>query len=263
MSTITVTPTVELDNSPPRVRLDVSDANLPAYRETTVVRLDPSGRSTPVRTTDGNPLTLSASGANQVGLVYDYEAPYGLPVSYSTVEDPATVSAQVTVDEARIWLIHPGVPELSQVITVVQFGARTRAAQRGVFRPMGRKYPVVHTDGQRKAPEFTLTLFTATLTELDALDALCSDMGDLLLNVPAGKGFGIGAEYVSVGDLTESRITRFAGEPGRYWDLPCTVVDRPAGGTQADRTYADLLAYASYADLMAAYDDYQAVLSGP
>jgi hypothetical protein len=263
MSTITVTPTVELDSNPPRVRLDVSDADLPAHTETTVVRLDSSGRTSPVRTADGNPLTLTTSGANRIGTVYDYEAPYGSPVSYSTVEDPASVSAQVTIDVAEVWLVHPGVPELSRPVTVAEFGPRSYAAERGVFRPMGRRYPVVHTDGQRKAAEYMLTLRTDTLTEYAALMSLTSDMGDLLLNVPESLGFGITAEYVSVDTLVESRFMEYAADRHRYWDLPCTVVDRPAGGTQAERTYADLLVFSSYADLQAAYGDYQSLLSGP
>lgn len=263
MSTVTVTPTVEAGTWPPRVRLDVSDANLPAYVEVTVIRVNPDGTTTPVRTADGNPLPLVTSGSNRVGLMYDYEAPYGLGVTYTTAEDPATVSSQVVVDEARVWLIHPGVPELSQPITVAEFGPRVRRAERGVFWPMGRKYPIVVSDGQRKAPEFALSVFTATPGEMVALEALCDDVGALLLNVPVSKGFGVGAEYVSVGDLTEARLGRFAGEPGRFWDLSCQVIDRPTGGSAAERTFADLLSFATFGDLQAAYDTFQDVLSGP
>jgi hypothetical protein len=127
MSTVTVAPTVELSNVPPRVRLDVTDSGTPNLFATTVMRLDPDGALRPVRTQDGAPLTLGTSGSNRVGLVYDYEAPYGAPVSYSTLESPSTVSNPVTVDESRVWLVHPGVPALSLPITVAEIGERKRS----------------------------------------------------------------------------------------------------------------------------------------
>lgn len=261
--TITVTPTTEPDNYPPRVRLDVVNSGTPSYTETTVLRVDSTGRTSPVRTPTGDPLTLTVSGSDRVGLVYDYEVPSNAGVFYTTLEDSATVSGQVVIADTRVWLVHPGVPELSQVVTVAEFGPRTYGGERGLFRPMGRKSAIAHTTGQRGDAEYVLTLRTDTLVELAAIKTLCSDMADLFLNVPESLGWGVGAEYVSVGDLTENRLYDYAGEVRRYWDLPCTVVDRPAGGTQADRTYADLLTYATYASLQAAYSTYQDLLSGP
>ena len=263
MSTVTVVPTVELTNVPPRVRLDVTDTGTPNLFATTVNRLDPDGVLRPVRTTDGNPLTLSTSGSDRVGLLYDYEMPYGASVSYSTVESPGTVSAAVTVDESRAWLVHPGVPALSMPITIASIGARTRRAQRGIFYPMGRSTPVVQTDGQRKAAEYSLNIYTATDDDRGRIDALFEDAGVLLLNVPASKGWGITAEYVSVGDMSEARVANFLGYTDRTWELPLVVVDRPSGGSQSQRTLADLLVYPTLADLQAAYPTLADVLAGP
>lgn len=264
MSTITVTPTVELGTNPPRVRLDVVDANIPEYFAANVVRHDPDGRTVPVRTPDGLPLVLTTSGATRVGLVYDYEMQYGASVTYSTLESPSTISASVIVAEARVWLIPPGVPELAQPLRVQNFGARTRRAIQTVHQPLGRREPVVHTDGRRKAPEYELTVLTQTLGEELLLDALLEDTSTLLLNVPAGSGYGIGAEYVSVGDVVEGRLSRLAAEPLRSWSLTCTVTSRPVGGTQAERTYLDVLtSFATYADVMTAYDSYLDLLAGP
>jgi len=42
------------------------------------------------------------------------------------------------------------------------------------------------------------------------------------------------------------------------------VVDRPAGGTQAQRTYTDVLAtYATYSAVRTKYATYSALLAGP
>ena len=263
MSTVTVTPTVEPSTGaigdPPRVRLDVVDADAPAVESVTVTRLDPDGRIVPVRTFDGNPLDLTGGP----GLIYDYEAPFGAPVRYSSQESPATVSAEVTVDEQRVWLIHPGVPALSMPVNVAEFGKRSRPVARGVHRPMSRRYPVVQTDGRRKAAEAVLELNTFTLSERAAFETLTDDAATLLLNVPAGFGWGVGAEYVDLGDLDEERLIIWAGQPRRLQTLPYLVVDRPVGGSQAERTLADLAEFASLADLALAYESLLDLAAGP
>ena len=245
------------------MKLDVTDTGTsPALFAATVTRLDSDGQTRTVRTADGNPLVLTTSGATRVGTLYDYEMPFGVEVTYSTLETPAN-TATATVPETRVWLIHPGVPSISMPITAEKVGSRSRKAQRGVHYPMGRKYPVVQTDGSRKAAEYTLSVYTATVSEGANLEALLDDATPLLLNVPAAKGWGITAEYVSVGDVEEARVTRFPGEPARIWQLPLTVVDAPVGGSQAERSYVDLLEYSSYTELQSSYATYAALLAGP
>jgi hypothetical protein len=264
MSTVTVVPTVELSNVPPRVRLDVTDTGTsPSIFATTVTRQDPDGVARTVRTPDGNPLVLTTSGANRVGLVYDYAAPYGQPVSYSTQESPTTVSAEVTVDETRTWLLHPGVPAVSQPIVIADLSDRARKIQQGVFYPMGRSTPVVQNDGARRRGEYTLSVWTPDLDARDLIDDLLADGSPLLLNVPVGKGWGLEWQYVAVGDVTERRPVRFLGESGRFWDLPITIVDPPVGGSQSGRSYADLLTFPTYAALDVAYSSYNQLLAGP
>lgn len=263
MATITVVPTVEAGNSPPRVKLDVTDTGTPALFAATVTRMNPDGSTSVVRTATGGPVVLSTSGSNRVGQVYDYAMPYGAAVSYSTVESPGTVSAGVTVAASRAWLVHPSVPSISRPITIADVSARQRRVMRGVYYPMGRRNPVVQTDGARKAAEYTLSLYVGTAQERDDLESLIDDASVLLLNVPADLGWGIGAEYVSVGDTSEERVGRFLGESSRVFRLPLTVVDSPVGGTTAERTYADLLTFSSYAELNAAYATYAALLAGP
>ena len=259
MSTVTVAATVEAANVPPRVRLNITDSGTPAVTSVTVTRLNPDGSTTPVRTYDGNPLGLSSS----TGLLYDYEMPYGAPVSYSTVETPANSSAQVTVPISDVWLIHPGVPALSQPVVAAGITARIRPVARGVHRPMGRRNAVVQTDGQRKSPAYTLTIRTTTDADRTALDDLLDDSSVLLLNVPATKQWGITTEYVSVGDSSENRLLQYAREQRRNWELPLIVVDAPVGGSQSQRTLLDLLAYPTLNSLSAAYPTLNALLAGP
>lgn len=259
--TTTVVATPEPGNIPPRVRLDVTDVG-GAHSSVTVNRLDPDGRVSPVRTADGGPLVLTVSGSDQVGLLYDYEMPYSVAVQYTTVEDPASSSAAVTVSVIVPWLIHPGVPEISMPVTVTDMTALSRGVQQGVFWPMGRGTPVVVTDGARKSAAYTLSLYTDTDSDRLGLVALMSDASSLLFNPPAG--WGMDAQYIAVGDFSEQRVNSNPGEPTRIWQLSCTVVARPAGGSQAERTYVDVLTdNATYADLLVKYPSYLALLAGP
>lgn len=265
MSVITVVATVEPDSIPQRVRLDVTDVGSPNLFAATVTRLDPDGRVVPVRTDDGNPLVLTTFGANRVGIGYDYEMPYGVPVTYSSVESPAVSTAEVTVNETSIWLIHPGVPALSMPIELRAGSLQEEEypVRQGIFRPMGRTNPVVVTDGARGGLSSSMKVSTETLAELAALRALISDAGTVLLNIPTSLELGIDSSYIAVGGVTVVRLTGIGQDPQRTVTMPFTVVDRPVGGTTAARTYVDLLSYTSYADLLAAYNTYLDVLAGP
>ena len=256
---VTIAATVEpaTESVPPRVLLNVTATA--GETSATITRQDPDGRIFPVRTATGDPLAISAGS----GLLYDYEAPFGQQVWYSSLEDPASYT-QATVDEAQAWLINVGVPVLSVPIRVQSWGPRVRKVQQGVYYPMGRRTPVVHTDGQRRSAEHTLTLLTFTAAEQQALLALVDDASPLLLNVPLSAGAGVAHEYVAVGDLTESRLTRLTSHAMRSWDLPCTVIARPAGGSQATRVLTDLLIdFGSLDDIKASYSSLLDVLAGP
>lgn len=263
--TITITATAEPDNVPPRVRIDIT-ATAGAGTET-ILRYGPDGRAVPVRTLDGNPLPLSGVPGDYDGLIYDYEMPLGQTVVYGRIEDddstPPILSDEVFLADTRVWLVHPGVPALSMPIFVASFGGRVRRASRGVFQPMGRSTAVVVSDGARKGFESLIEVKTESLDELANLYSLLEDASTLLLNVPPSLGWGVATTYISVGDVEESRLMEYAGEPRRYVSLPYVVTARPAGGTQSQRTYADLLEYATYADLSVAYEDYLDLLAGP
>jgi hypothetical protein len=262
MSVVTVTATVEASNVPPRVRLDVADTGAPAFATVNITRLDPNGETVPVRTTDGNPLPMSAGA----GIVYDYEMQYGASVTYSSQETPANVTTPVVVPETRIWLISPGVPAVSTPI-VLRPGSlveETFPVSQGVFWPMGRANAVVVNTGNRHGSQSSLTCLTTSTAEYLNIKELVADAGVLLLNIPAGLDYGFPASYIAVSDIKAQRFSdKLVGEQIRYVTLPFVTVDRPAGGSQSQRTLADLLAFPSLGSLMDKYADFASLLAGP
>jgi hypothetical protein len=252
MATITVTTTPQPNNVPPRVKIDIVDSGAPAINSVTVTCTDVTGNVETVRTSDGNPLTLVTSGTTRVGTIYHYEMDLGSPVTYSTVEKPL-VTSTTQVDSSLVWLVHPGIPALSMPINVASFDTKVRRTVQGVFYPLGRKNPIVVTDGSRKGVTSSLQVRTSSLVELSTLEALTADAGVLLLNVPAQFNWGLSSSYIAIGDMEEARLVDYAGDQNRYVTLPYVVVDSPIGGNQAQYTWADVIAkYPTWSALIAA-----------
>jgi hypothetical protein len=135
--TLTVTPQPDL--SPPRVRIDVDDST-GSLSSVTLRRLDPDGRYRKVRTSDDGPLPLDAGS----GTVYDFEAPFGQTVTYSTdVAGGPTVDT--VLDVGVPWLHHPQVPARSVPIAL-RLGTNDEESwdiDQGMFRILEREDPVV------------------------------------------------------------------------------------------------------------------------
>lgn len=260
---LSITATTIPANVPPAVQVNINDTRSPGQASSlTVMRINADGTRSPVRTSDGNALPL-ASG---VGVVYDYEAPLGQPVSYTSVEVPGITSPQVTVSSAQVWLVHPGTPSLSMPIKLAPnlTPRRVRPVVRGVFNVMGRANPVIVTDGIRHGRMMELSLHLQTQAVRDAFDALTADASTLLLNVPTSLGYNIATSYIAVGDIETLPITDKVFEPWFTARLPYYEVDRPAGGSQSQRTYSDLLAaFGTYAAVQANYRTYLDLLTGP
>lgn len=252
--TVSITATPEPDGRPPAVRLDVTSDQ----SSVSLYRVAQDGSRTPVRSYDGGSVLISGGSA----LVFDYEAPLGEPVRYTADGTGVTDSALVALDTDAVWLVHVGVPALSQPITVLDLGPRERPANQSVRYPIGRRTPIVVTDGRRKAAAYDMLIGTETLEELKGLEALLDDLSPLLLQVPAGDRWGIVSEYVSVGNLVEARYQGMWGHyEGRRWTLPCTVTARPVGGSQAAVTYAYSYGmFSTYEARYAAHATYGAAL---
>jgi hypothetical protein len=252
----TITATPEPGAVPPRVALSVVWTG---GTEVTVTRMDPDGRTRAVRLAEPAPII------GDVWVGYDYEPWFDQPVMYTaTAGSTAANSAEITLVVNQTWLRHPGIPSLSMVVDVQGDGEPVRRVNRAVLEPLGRRTPIVVTDGRRKAKTSTITFRTYSQAEVDALLAITDDVSVLLLNVPPAWGWGIVHQYMALGDLTETRTAPTAAWlPGRLWTAPYAVVDRPAGGLQSQRTYADVLTEAAtYQDLRTTYDTYSDLLTG-
>lgn len=244
-----ITATVDLANSPPRIALSVS--GFTGDSTVTIVRVDASGNQYPVRT--GNPATL-ASGT-WVG--YDYEAAFGQPVTYlATGGNTATtaLSSVVTLNVTTPWLIHPGIPALSQPLDCAPLGDRTRATNQGVFTPLGRADAVTISDGVRRSPTYNLTVYTHSLDEEAGLLDLLADSSVLLLQMAYPNIARTLYEWVAIGDVGESSVNGWFGGPDVAWTLPCTVSAAPTGLLQAQWTLGGInAAYATLGAINAAY----------
>jgi hypothetical protein len=255
MATITLAVTPQESNVPPRVQIDVTDSGTPAITSVTVTRTDNTGRVDVVRTADGGPLTLTTSGTTRVGTLFDYEVPFGTPVTYSTVEQPTAVSSAVTVNADLPWLVHPGVPDRSLAVEFAKgsFDEEALTANSGVFWPLGSAVATVVTDGQRKNAGSTFLLRTDDTTEIAAVRSLIGDAGVLYMNIPPSLGLEVDSQYVAILDVKLRRPSDIGGDPMRVWECPYVPVQRPAGGTQSQWTWADVIAtYPTWADLLAA-----------
>jgi hypothetical protein len=257
--TTTLVATPDPANNPPRVLLTLTYTG---QTSATIVRNDPDGSQTPVRLAE--PATLDGTGS-WVG--YDYESWFGSSTTYTaTTAGGSITSSAITLAVADVWLRHPGIPSLSQKVDFQGDGTPVRTVIQAVLEPLGRATPIVLSDGQRKSKRDQITLRTKNDTEHQALLGLLDDVTPLLLAVPPAKGFGadLTHQYLSLGDLTQGRLRPdYFPDTWRIWTAPYIVVGRPAGGIQAQRTYADLVAgFATYQAVLTRYATYTAVLTG-
>lgn len=255
----TLVATPQPANDPPRVLLELTYTG---QTSATIIRTDPDGTQTPVRLAE--PVTLDGAGS---AVLYDYESWFESAFSYTaTTAGGSITSSSVSLSVSDVWLRHPGVPSLSRQIDFQGEGDPSRPVVQAVLEPLGRTYPVVVSDGQRKSKRGELTIRTASDAEHVALLALLDDVTPLLLDVPPSLGYGgdLVHQYLAIGDLGQRRRQPdYYPDTHRIWTAPYIVVGRPAGGIQAERTYADVLAAdATYQGVLTRHATYTAVLTG-
>ena len=258
---LTIVATTQPGNTPPRVFLDVDTTG---YTGLTLSIFRVLGDTqTLVRDSETSP-----DIADIQWLGYDYECPFGTPVTYQVVVyDGATavasaVSSAVSLDPSGVWLIHPGAPTRSIEIEVKDLGSRKRSVTQSTQRVLGRSDPVVTTDA-RSTVESVLAIYTDALDDLTAVHDILADGQTLLLNIPPANAWGVTAEWIACGDSEEQRIVEIGSRPHRVTSIPYAVVARPEGDLAPLRTYADLLGEsASYSAVLAARATYAAVLTG-
>jgi hypothetical protein len=126
-----------------------------------------------------------------------------------------------------------------------------------VFHILGRETPIVVTWTARNAPASSLIVATDTERDRERLRTVLADGSALLLNVSPELGIGIGTSYIAVGTVRPVRRSNVGTLPLWDFELPYQVVGRPAGGTQAARTWNTVAGqYASWNAEAAANDSW-------
>lgn len=247
----------EATNSPPRIRLLVTGFS---GLTVTVLRYDHNG-STVVRTASPGEL----SGGVWSG--YDDEMPYNELVSYAAIPAGTTTAAAITtatLPVTRPWLVHPGVPSLSQPVDVLLgVGPDLYASPAGLHAVLGRAADVVISDGTRKAAKASMTAYTQTYDAADALTALLADCTPLLFQYVLPGVERQLYRWVAIGDVSVDGAGQPFGDPWAEWPMSYSVVDRPVGALQAQRTYADVLAESTtYQVVFDTFSTYLDLLNG-
>lgn len=162
----------------------------------------------------------------------DPEAPLDVPVYYQatspTYQYQWLTSNTVTLaSNGSSWLTHPNRPDLSTVLWVERNPRKSRPISRGVFPVLGRRRPIIRTDGARKSPSYQLDCATETQSAWTNMLALLDDGSPLLLRTPPNYGFDA-LTWLSVGDVDEDPVVGTVTNWVRRWPLPVTEVDPPS-----------------------------------
>lgn len=254
-------------NDPPRHLIQVTTLYTIPSSQVTVTRRNSDGSSYAIRS--ANPAAMSAgAGGSMVWTGYDYDAPFAQPGVYTATDDLGRPLSSATVPMLREygvqtpWLLHPGIPSLSMPITVARPGpVPVSDVNQGVFNVLGRKDPVIRTDGVRRAPTFTLTISTYSWAEGDQLQALLDDASTLLLQITYPDWERGSYWWVSVGTVTPSNMVDYYGNEYVQWALACTVTGPPVGLLQAQWSYAGVAGrYATYLDVLNSFATYEDLL---
>lgn len=248
--------TVTSDSDLARIVIDVTGGveGDPLY----VLRRDRNG-TTLVRQTSAGTVLWVAGTPTTAPSVYDYEARQGLETDYilTDVDGAPLVSVRVAIPEWGAWIKSPGKPHMN--VRVGWKGDRdyTRAARRWRGDVRGARYPVVLND-VRSAPVGQVRLQTRDQETARALTSLLADGDVLMIDVP--DSYGTPVRYVSVGDVTGSRLSEDAWGDIRVWTLDVDEVAAPVGLPAGQGfTYEGLAAladsYIGLAAIFATYDD--------
>lgn len=161
----------------------------------------------------------------------DGEVPMDIPVTYQLFVTIAlggrVESSPVVLDSVdRVWLTHPATPGTPVLVTplgsapVIEY-----AATQGVFKPLGRRYPVVVSAPQRQSASGTITFGVTSTEERLELEALLSDLSPVLLRVPAG--YHPGDMWLSLATLTIDPQNRKPWQETRTITSPFYEVEAP------------------------------------
>ena len=198
--------------------------------EADIIRIDALGVETGVR--NGEPAEVT--GGSWSG--DDYEGPLDEAVTYEarntgTGAVIATSSPVTLASGGKVWLVHPGQPDLNVTLTVAEISPGTRKARSVALDVLDRSLPLGQSL-RRSGYAGDLAVRVSTGAELEAIDAIISDGHVLVLRTPA-TWIGYRTRYVQIGDVDFTQLIRVPD--GRFTiRLPWVEVERPAGISDTD-----------------------------
>lgn len=243
----TIAATVDLVHAFVRLLVDFDATTT----ELDLYRVGPSGVRAYVRGVEA----LNVHGLTVYDVV-DYEAPFGVPLTYTAVARNASGSTSsagvpVTVDVDDDWLVDLDDARNTGPVLVESFAELTYEAPQGVHRILGRRTPIVTSD-LRWTPSGRLVLLTLdTASARRVRDALGSS-SPLLFRSTFERG--VGNMYVLPSGVVEQRTSRIADEPSRRWLVDVVEIDRPDPSLYVPLavTWAEVVGtWATWADVLA------------
>lgn len=209
----------------------------------------------------------------------DYDIPVGQPVSYraqcfagdGSELDPLAPTTPVTIDlddVSTCWLSDPLAPALARLVVIdgATDTSRTYSADVVYAAVMGYNDPTAISGIRASAADWTFTLKSYSHEESTAIEALVMGGGTLLIRAyPSVIRHATGLIYLSAPTVTELPRWDIAYQEGRAdWVLTGRQT-RPPGLNivMPLREYQDVLdENVDYADIVAKYPDYLALLRG-
>lgn len=166
---------------------------------------------------------------------YDVDFPQNTPFSYEvrSIDDPTVVLATAAgtttgIDFGADWILGTADVTYGTNVIVSNMGPVTRPTKSEVLRVLRRRDAIVVTD-RRWSEEFELTLATLNLVQRQLLEDILERYPTVTFSprYPSLYGFDV-AWHISVGDVTETRVSNLGYMPERLWTFSATKVVAPA-----------------------------------
>lgn len=254
----------------PRVEIVVTP--MPTQADTITVWRQWSGRRAQVR----DAVAATVSGAF---LVIDYEAPLGVPLTYTCetadangVASELSAEATTTLDVSTIWMqdaldpstaIEVQLNGTTGITAIADSFAPITYQLTGVVLPIvGSRDPVAVGGTRRAASQVPLNLITRTPADTSAVRSLWDQAFPLCVRVPATIPQHDGLMYLA---FTEFREAPYPGWTQTLFTAVADSVRGPGLGVVVQpRQYTHLLdEAATYTALISLYPTYLDVLRGP
>ena len=213
--TLTIAAEPHPEYSPPRMKLTVTSTVTTASVLVDIYRIHEDGSTWRVITEDGVRLNSMAS-------VFDYHAPYGVPVQYiaQTSIESASATDAVYLDATAAWLVPSDEPSLAvSPAYVARLGDELYTPRVGVFDILDGLSVSVSEDGDSKLTS-TVELAVDRSTGLMALRVLASRGAPVLLNIPYKLGRDVTWRWIMATAITKSNPgtpDQWLGQTGYLW----------------------------------------------